>query len=77
MTDGSVYETRSTWGKEGDTLVLSVDPLVHSAWTKSKGAYIQEGGSAQKFQKRFGKIKAISGSTPKKDGASTDEEKEA
>ena len=22
MTDGTVFETRSTWGKEGDTLAL-------------------------------------------------------
>jgi len=26
MTDGSRYETRSTWGKEGDVLTLDVDP---------------------------------------------------
>ena len=27
MTDGTVFETRSTWGKEGDTLHLDIDPL--------------------------------------------------
>jgi hypothetical protein len=26
MTDGTVFETRSTWGKEGDTLQLDIDP---------------------------------------------------
>ena len=26
MTDGTVFETRSTWGKEGATLVLEIDP---------------------------------------------------
>ena len=28
MTDGTEYKTRSTWGKEGDTLKLDVDPPV-------------------------------------------------
>ncbi len=35
MTDGTVFETRSTWGKEGDTMVLDIDPLAHPAWTSS------------------------------------------
>ena len=26
MTDGSEFETRSTWGKENDTLKLDIDP---------------------------------------------------
>ena len=33
MTDGTVFETRSTWGKEGDTLQLDIDPTSHPAWT--------------------------------------------
>ena len=33
MTDGTVFETRSTWGKEGDTLQLEIDPTAHPAWT--------------------------------------------
>lgn len=33
MTDGTVYQTRSTWGKEGDQLSLDIDPTVHPAWT--------------------------------------------
>ena len=33
MTDGTVFETRSTWGKEGDTLTLEIDPTSHPAWT--------------------------------------------
>ena len=28
MTDGTTFETRSTWGKEGDTLSLDIDPKV-------------------------------------------------
>ena len=33
MTDGTKFQTRSTWGKEGDTLSLDIDPLSHPAWT--------------------------------------------
>ncbi len=33
MTDGSHFETMSTWGKEGDTLKLDIDSKSHSAWT--------------------------------------------
>ena len=33
MTDGSERRVRSTWGKEGDVMKLSVDPLNHPAWT--------------------------------------------
>ena len=29
MTDGSEFETRSTWGKENDTLKLDIDPKPH------------------------------------------------
>ena len=32
-TDGSTFKTRSTWGKEGDTMTLDVDPLSHPVWT--------------------------------------------
>ena len=33
MIDGTTYQTRSTYGAEGDTLTLDVDPTVHPAWT--------------------------------------------
>ena len=33
MTDGTEYQTRSTWGKAGDTMSLEIDPLSHPAWT--------------------------------------------
>ena len=36
MTDGTVFETRSTWGKEGDTMTLDIDPTSHPAWTGGK-----------------------------------------
>ena len=33
MTDGTEYETRSTWGAEGDVMRLDIDPKSHPAWT--------------------------------------------
>ena len=33
MTDGSEFETMSTWGKENYTLKLDIDPKSHFAWT--------------------------------------------
>ena len=31
MTDGTEFTTRSTWGKEGDTLNLDIDPKCSTA----------------------------------------------
>ena len=36
MTDGTQFETKSTWGKENDILKLEIDPKSHSAWTYGK-----------------------------------------
>jgi len=33
MTNGTTYQTRSTYGKEGATLNLDIDPTTHPAWT--------------------------------------------
>ena len=32
MTDGTQFETRSTWGKEGEVLKLEIDPKSHAAF---------------------------------------------
>jgi large subunit ribosomal protein L31 len=54
MTDGTVFETRSTWGAEGDTLQLDIDPTVHPAWTGGRGHMLDAGGQVARFNKRFG-----------------------
>jgi len=54
MTDGTVYETRSTWGEEGQTLLLDIDPLVHPAWTGGNNRLMDSGGQVARFNKRFG-----------------------
>jgi large subunit ribosomal protein L31 len=53
MTDGTVFETRSTWGKEGDTLQLEIDPKAHPAWTGGTRNVV-DGGQVARFNKRFG-----------------------
>ena len=53
MTDGSTYETRSTWGKEGDSMSLDIDPLNHPAW-QGGSQQVVERGQLDKFQSKFG-----------------------
>ena len=43
------YQTRSTWGKEGDTMSLEIDPLSHPAWTGGR-QQVQEGGRVAQFK---------------------------
>jgi large subunit ribosomal protein L31 len=52
MTDGSSFQTRSTWGKAGDTLRLDIDPKSHPAWT-GVHRLSDAGGQLAKFKKRF------------------------
>ena len=52
MTDGSTFKTRTTWGKEGDTLRLDIDPKSHPAWT-GVHRLVDSGGQLAKFNKRF------------------------
>ena len=52
MTDGSHFETRSTWGSEGDILKLDIDPISHSAWTGGKQKILDK-GRVSKFNKKF------------------------
>ena len=52
MTDGSTFETRSTWGKEGDSLQLDIDSKTHPAWT-GVHRLIDTGGQLAKFKSRF------------------------
>ncbi len=54
MTDGTVFETRSTWGGEDDTLQLEIDPKVHPAWTGGNAKLLDSGGQVARFNKRFG-----------------------
>ena len=53
MTDGTKYKTRSTYGKEGDTLALEIDPTVHPAWTGGSQKLLDTGGRVSKFKKKY------------------------
>ena len=53
MTDGTSFETKSTWGKEGASLRLDIDPKTHPAWTGVRQS-IDRGGRVQRFKDRFG-----------------------
>ncbi len=53
MTDGSEFETRTTWGNPGDTLNLDIDPKSHPAWTGGQQQLLDRGGRLSRFQKRF------------------------
>lgn len=52
LTDGSEFQTRSTWGKAGDTLRLDIDPKTHPAWT-GVHRLVDTGGQLAKFKRRF------------------------
>lgn len=53
MTDGSSFKTKSTWGKEGATMRLDIDPKTHPAWTGVRQS-VDRGGRVQRFKDRFG-----------------------
>src|SRR3546814_7365904 len=50
MTDGTSFKTRSTWGKEGDTMTLDIDPTSHPPWTggnqRHRVAFLGHGGAS-------------------------------
>ena len=57
MTDGTTYQTRSTWGSPGDTLKLDIDRKSHPAWTGGAQRLVDSGGQVAKFNKRFQNLK--------------------
>ena len=57
MTDGTEYKTRSTWGKEGDTLKLDIDSKSHFAWVGGTQKILEK-GRVSKFNKKFNNLKS-------------------
>jgi large subunit ribosomal protein L31 len=53
MTDGTAYEMKSTWGKEGDSMQLDIDPSVHPAWTGGTSRLMDTGGRVSKFKNKY------------------------
>ena len=57
MTDGSNFETMSTWGKEGDSLKLDIDPKSHPAWIGGSQKVLDKGRES-KFFKKFKNLRS-------------------
>jgi large subunit ribosomal protein L31 len=53
MTDGTEYMTRSTYGAEGDTLNLDIDPTTHPAWTGGGQHLVDRGGRLSRFKNKY------------------------
>ncbi|EDM70555.1 50S ribosomal protein L31 [Roseobacter sp. AzwK-3b] len=53
LTDGTVIQMRSTYGAEGDSLSLDVDPSVHPAWTGGGTRLMDTGGRVSKFKNKY------------------------
>ncbi len=53
MTDGTTFETRSTYGAAGDTLNLDIDPKSHPAWTGGGQHLVDRGGRVSRFKKKY------------------------
>lgn len=68
MTDGSKMEILTTWGKEGDTLTLDVDPKNHPAWQEKAQNFVNANDERlTKFKNKFGDFKFGAKKTTKQD----------
>jgi large subunit ribosomal protein L31 len=53
MTDGTEFVTYSTYGAEGDTLKLDIDPKTHPAWTGGGQHLTDRGGRLSRFKRKY------------------------
>lgn len=53
LTDGTTFQTRSTYGKDGATLALDIDPNTHPAWTGGGQHLVDRGGRVSRFKKKY------------------------
>ena len=53
MTDGTLFQAKTTWGKEGDQMALDIDPLAHPAWTGGNAKLMDTGGRVSKFKNKY------------------------
>jgi large subunit ribosomal protein L31 len=53
LTDGTTFQTRSTYGSEGATLALDIDPKTHPAWTGGGQHLVDRGGRVSRFKKKY------------------------
>ena len=57
MTDGTEFETKSTWGKEHDMLKLDIDPKSDFAWTGGAQKILDK-GRVSKYNKKFSNLRS-------------------
>ena len=63
MTDKTKFQVLTTWGKEGDTLILDVDPKNHPAWQKDGQKFSNANDErVTKFKSKFGNFDFVGGS---------------
>jgi large subunit ribosomal protein L31 len=55
-TNGEEFFTRSTYGEEGSTLHLDIDPNTHPAWTGGSQQLLDRGGRLSRFNSRYGAL---------------------
>ena len=53
MTDGTIVQMKSTWGKEGDQLSLDIDRSVHPDWTDGSSRLMDTGGRVANFKNKY------------------------
>ncbi len=53
LLTGEVVKMRTTWGKEGDTMTLDIDPSAHPAWNGGNAKLMDTGGRVSKFKKKY------------------------
>jgi large subunit ribosomal protein L31 len=53
LVDGTLVQMKTTWGSEGDTISLDVDPSVHPAWTGGSTRLMDTGGKVSRFKNKY------------------------
>ncbi|MES2729544.1 MAG: 50S ribosomal protein L31 [Pseudomonadota bacterium] len=53
QTDGTEFQARTTWGKQGDVMRLDVDSLSHPAWRGGEVQIVQK-EKIKKFESKYG-----------------------
>lgn len=53
MTNGTEFETYSTYHEEGASLALDIDITTHPAWTGGDRQLMDRGGRVSRFKKKF------------------------
>ena len=59
MTDGTEFVTYSTYGAEGETLKLDIDPKTHPAWTGGGQHLTDRGGRLVSLQAEIRRLPQI------------------